>query len=476
MTFTITLDSKPTRDLVAADLEAANGNLQAVTLTRTSDTVYTVVVQPWANINTGALSLKLKPATPLTDGVGNPMAISTSDTVNYDTKALSVVGITSNYADLAKDTYSGLNIAELKAAADGGVKFTIELDSPPNRNLADTDLTVGGGTLKANSLIKVSETKYTAVVLPPADPTDSGLFQLSLKSNTGLTDAVGNALGSTNLASASLPFDNKAPVATLFTEAIKSLPASGDFAIAVNTNDNDLNSITASLLGQTKLLTRPLSAGSGWHFDLIASGLSNVEDGYYTLKLITTDSAGNSSVTQQVLKMDRDYYPSDAWTGAEPIGTNKNQLFINRAGNQTFQGKGPNDADGAKDTYVWLARDIGMPGSPDVDTILDFTLGKGAQADKLDIRDLLGGVNSFSDLARYVRLSAKDTDGNQVNDSLALEISSRGEFKGTDNDAKLTDQVILLKNTLPTPLPTLSDLSTDLNLIWQTNPTSLFGI
>jgi hypothetical protein len=313
------------------------------------------------------------------------------------------------------------------------------------------------------SLTKVNATEYTAVVLPSPNlaTTNTGVLKLSVQASATnpLTDAAGNPLAAAN--SPEVSFDNKAPVVSLFNESIKDLSFNANFPITANTTDTDLSSMTASFLGSSKTLSRASNASAAWQFELTQAGLTDVANGYYTFKLTSTDTAGNSTDTLQIFKLNRGYLPT-LWQGATPTGDGADNLFINTSGSQSFQGNG------SADTFVWLSRDAGKPGAPDVDTIADFSLAGAPQGDRLNLRDLLGGVTAAS-LDKYLKISAIDTnvDTDTLPDAVQVAISRLGQFTAT-GDAAQADQLIVMSNLAMPAASNLVALAAALNIDWNT--------
>jgi hypothetical protein len=283
-----------------------------------------------------------------------------------------------------------------------------------------------------------------------------------------LTDAAVNPLATAN--SDPISFDNKAPVVTLFSESIKDiLPIGANFLITANTTDEDLSTMTASFLGSSKTLSRASNASAAWQFELTQAGLTDVANGYYTFKLTSTDTAGNSTDTLQIFKLNRGLLPK-LWEGTTPIGDGADNLFINTSGSQSFQGNG------AADTFVWLSRDAGRPGAPDLDTIVDFSLASSAQGDRLNLRDLLGGVTA-ANLDKYLKISAIDTniDTDTLPDAVQVAISRLGQFTAS-GDAAQADQLIELSNLALPSASNLVALAAALNIDWNTTLSQpLFG-
>ncbi|MFH0258288.1 type I secretion C-terminal target domain-containing protein [Vibrio rumoiensis] len=112
------------------------------------------------------------------------------------------------------------------------------------------------------------------------------------------------------------------------------------------------------------------------------------------------------------------------------VGAGGSDTLIGGAGNDELWGGERNGTgDGAADTFVWLAQDIGTQVSPAVDVIKDFELN----LDKLDIRDL------FSD---------KDASKTQMDEILSHITASEdnGKINLTVNTDKGGEQVIVLDN------------------------------
>jgi hypothetical protein len=217
------------------------------------------------------------------------------------------------------------------------------------------------------------------------------------------------------------------------------------------------SSLTASILGQSLV-------ADATGIKLPAANVNNLAEGYYTITVTATDTAGNTSVAYQVLKLNRNTLADDFWTtgSTPPAGDTNNQLYINRAGSQTFTGGG------GADTYFWLKKDAGIAGQASVDTITDFSLGGGGNRDVINIADLLGTAtgNSLANLGGFIRAQAWDSDGNGINESTRLLISSLGSFQAGQTDTaafNAADQVILLQG-LQTTVDTLDNNN---QLVWK---------
>lgn len=357
-----------------------------------------------------------------------------------------------------------LNIKESK----NGVLLTIELDEPPVQDLKITDLILTGGILRSASFAKVANTnKYTVL----ADPTPNTAGNLTLKwspAGQAITDVAGNPLDEATTQQLFVPYDTLSPQVSIFGgNTSVQVPANNqNLSIEwVNPSPNDLKSVTVSLLGQT--ISKNIDASQSTSSLALSStgeGLVRLIEGYYTLGTTFTDLADNSTSQKTVLIVNRGTLQLDSWGAAAtspPDGDSNNNLFINRAGNQTFKGGSAANI-GGSDTYVWLSRDAGAAGRADTDRIIDFKIGADGQGDKLDIKDLLGANIAFANLPKYVQVSTFDSDNNNIADSTRLSISSAGAFNGSLNAENLTDQVIVLQAVV-TDLNSLLDF----NLVWE---------
>ncbi|MCP1328439.1 type I secretion C-terminal target domain-containing protein, partial [Halomonas sp. 707D4] len=94
------------------------------------------------------------------------------------------------------------------------------------------------------------------------------------------------------------------------------------------------------------------------------------------------------------------------------------------------------------DTFKWEFGDQGTAGRPAEDTVMDFNkgvYGKDAQADRLDLADLLKGENS-DNIDQFIHAEQKGSD-------TVLHIKSDGGLAANNTNA---DQRIVLKDvTMP---------------------------
>ncbi|ATJ82594.1 retention module-containing protein [Halomonas beimenensis] len=116
-------------------------------------------------------------------------------------------------------------------------------------------------------------------------------------------------------------------------------------------------------------------------------------------------------------------------------GSDFDELLLGAEGNDTLEG-----GLGA-DVFAWSLGDEGSAVSPAEDSVKDFTLGTfgtEANADKLDIADLLSGMSSGDDLSRYLQATEDTSSG-----TTTLHISSAGNMSA--GDVSNADQSIVLE-------------------------------
>ncbi len=138
---------------------------------------------------------------------------------------------------------------------------------------------------------------------------------------------------------------------------------------------------------------------------------------------------GGEPTDQQII----DYLRANPDSYETPEGQGGDDTLNGGAGNDILYG-----GEGA-DTFVWNFGDQGTVADPAEDTVMDFTLGSfgvDADADKLDISDLLQGA-SDSTIDAYV-FAEEDGNGNTL-----LHISSSGQLGSNGADA---DQTIVLND------------------------------
>jgi hypothetical protein len=258
--------------------------------------------------------------------------------------------------------------------------------------------------------------------------------------------------------------DTIAPQGTFYrNESSTNWDTGDDIPLVFAPSSDDIFKLNVGFLGQTPIeIPYPVNNYKFNPGNEKAGGLADVSPGFYTLFFTLTDKALNQTVVKQVAQIGPTRSQvSDAWDPAEgnaQVGSDQPEVFINQVGNQTFQGKD------SSDTYVFMARDAGTPdGTPDRDTILDFTAGVTGAKDVLNLRDLLGSApgRSVSNLAKYVKVTQQGAD-------TEVWISCAGAFTASTPESALnglSNQVIVLKNVNLT-LETL--VLNEQYLVWET--------
>ncbi|WP_237022375.1 type I secretion C-terminal target domain-containing protein [Halomonas sp. HG01] len=135
-------------------------------------------------------------------------------------------------------------------------------------------------------------------------------------------------------------------------------------------------------------------------------------------------------------------------------GNADSNILIGNEGNDTISGHGGDDlliggagddiltgGPGA-DVFAWNLGDEGISATPAEDTVTDFTpgtFGTDANADKLDLSDLLSGMQDGEDLSSYIQSTDDGTN-------TTLHISTSGDM--TSGDVSAADQTIQLQNVV----------------------------
>lgn len=400
----------------------------------------------------------------LTTTTPDAAGVPTTKTVllNVDTSKLSA-GFSSNFNALNNEPTglpdARLNINESK----NGVLLEIVLSEKPGRALSESDLLMTGGTIQTGSFTKVSDLRYSLLGIPTPD-SDGNLLLKWSPAGQALTDVAGNPLDNASTQQLAVAYDLHRPQFTLNNAGALEAQAGQNLSVgwtpATLADQNDLASVKLTLLGQT--VQKSNNLGDPATLIAAGNGLDKLTEGYYTLTAAFGDASNNESIKQAVLKVNRGTLQSDVWNIAnvnQQVGNANNELFINRKGDQSLTGNG------GADTFVWLGRDAGTSGAPDVDTITDFVPMGTGQSDKIDIKDLLGANIAFANLPKYVQVASFDSDANSIADSTRISISRAGAFTNSHTAATiaaLSDQVILLQGVV-------TDLNSLLpnNLLWQ---------
>jgi Ca2+-binding RTX toxin-like protein len=147
---------------------------------------------------------------------------------------------------------------------------------------------------------------------------------------------------------------------------------------------------------------------------------------------VLKDFAGNEAVSLSSLIVGA--------SGVNTItGTSANDTIIGNGGNDTLTGNG------GIDTFDYNSTTDGD------DTITDFTIGSGANGDKLDLTDLLDGYTSDSTLSDFI--TSRESAGNTI-----ISIDANGTVGG----AFAADVTITLTGVTGI---SLTDMISDDNLI-----------
>jgi len=453
LTATITLARDPSRALSLNDLTVSgaarfkNGSFKVVDAQN-----YTVVLEQSDSSNSGSFTLGLLTPADLTDKAGNTFTgANPALTRSYDTVRPKMSSLSGSWTDTKAD--SVVNLAESAS----GITYTARLDEALDADLTLSNFSVTGGTARASSFSKNAQDNSYSFIVDPT-PNATGQVQVQLKSTPVIKDVAGNPLDPASTTSAAnISYDLVPPALTVGNPVGSTQTIAGNADALVPYSVSGQSSLTASILGQSLV-------ADATGIKLPAANVNNLAEGYYTITVTATDTAGNTSVAYQVLKLNRNTLADDFWTtgSTPPAGDTNNQLYINRAGSQTFTGGG------GADTYFWLKKDAGIAGQASVDTITDFSLGGGGNRDVINIADLLGTAtgNSLANLGGFIRAQAWDSDGNGINESTRLLISSLGSFQAGQTDTaafNAADQVILLQG-LQTTVDTLDNNN---QLVWK---------
>lgn len=451
LTVTFNLTRDPSRELslndlsVTGDAQFQNGSFRQINLK-----TYTVVVEPKASNNNGSFNLSLLTPADLTDLAGNAFAgASPALSRSFDTVSPKLTNLMGSWTDSKAD--NAVNLAE----SVGGIAYTASFSEALSSPLAQTDFSLTNGSIRVNSFAFSSQTNSYRFIVDPT-PNTAGQLQVKLRTDAVFKDSAGNALDTPP--TSSVTYDLIAPALTIGSTPASTLAiqVSADTLVPYTVSgQSSQNGFSASILGQS------LSADAA-NIKLPAANVAKLAEGYYTVTASAVDDGGNPSNAYQVLKVSRNTLPDDHWvSGATPpTGSNSNDVFINRAGSQSFTG-----GSGA-DKFFWLKRDAGITGKPDVDVITDFTKGSG-NPDSLNIADLLGTAtgNNFNNLGLFVRSEQVDQNNNPGTGSTRLLISSSGKFDASNIGTSLSvaDQVILLQGVVTT----VDELSNSNQLVWQ---------
>lgn len=455
LTVTVKLARTPSRALSLDDLQIneidGGGQFLAGSFKQIDLQTYTVVAQTRGTAGNGQLTIGLKTLSTLKDLAGNDFSGASALSMRYDITAPKLRSFTRSWQDSNADQV--VSISESAA----GIVYTLSFDEGIANTLSLADFVVSAGQARANSLSIHADRTAVSLVVDP-NPNAAGVVTVSLSETTQalIRDLAGNLMAPRDpIASESVRYDLLAPIVKQFGNASGSAIATiAGQPLQIDAQVEGASQVTASVLGHELNIVNQKVV-------LPEDKLNLLLEGFYTVSLTATDGAKNITTAYQVVQKDSGSKLTDFWTTGDqpPTGTDQNQWFINRKGDQVYTGGG------AKDTFVWLKRDAGTAGRPDTDTITDFSASPGGNGDVLNIADLLGRgtANDFSKLGSFIRSEQFDSGGPAGVDSTRLWISQSGQFSPTSDPSKVADQVIVLQNCLTD----LQSLNTSNSLVWQ---------
>lgn len=470
VTYTLTFNAAPNRELKAEDLQIEGGTLVEITPASPENPLsYSIKVQPNDKEPAGSIKLTLRSGM-LTSAAGVLNASASAASVLYDTQALTASAQT-NLSELEKapggKIDGTLNIAENKS----GVRLTVDFNEKPHIPVDDSHFKVSGGSIRAGSLTTTNEGKTILFVLEPT-PNQAGSISVSW-SDTGLalTDQAGNPLTASQTSPLlSLPYDLRTPTLSITgTDGTQGrvLATSKDLQVSFNYEGPELD----SNLSKLSLLGQKLSSLSSTNTSplQISNALGNLKDGFYTLSFELEDIYGNRSVLHQVLEKNVNGGLEDRWIAGADLqkGDEKNNYFLDRPQSQIYDGGGA-----GSDVFVWLKAYAGTSSTTDRDRIENLELGQTSGAsnkDVINLIDLLGPAPSLTgnNLAKFLQAMQVDKNNDKVIDETRLYINHLGRLNDTTN-ASLTDlestatQVIVLEGINKS----LNDLVNNGNLSW----------
>ncbi|QFT85325.1 von Willebrand factor type A domain protein [Halomonas sp. THAF12] len=150
------------------------------------------------------------------------------------------------------------------------------------------------------------------------------------------------------------------------------------------------------------------------------------------LDLVKDANGGVEPTEQQII----DFLHDNPEAYETPAGQGGDDLLIGGSGDDTLTG-----GLGA-DVFAWHLGDEGSSSTPAEDTVTDFTMGTfgtDANADKLDLSDLLSGMQDGEDLSSYIQSTDDGTN-------TTLHISTSGDM--SSGDVSAADQIIQLQNVV----------------------------
>ena len=373
------------------------------------------------------------------NGIDNQMAL---DDAKAAVDALTDNGYT-NYEGGLQTALSWINgAAPIDNATINKVVFIS--DGEPNRALNNS-----------NAVITVSATDAMANILgtynPPGTSNDDHTSEVGNIISSGYTiDAVGISVGTTALNLLSQVegvtgdgADNVTTASQLST-VIGNLAggstiqaAAGNDVINGGDDGNDIifgDALNTDTLAASHGLAATYPAGSGWAiFQALESGQGTDNNGWDRADTIAYIQAHHAELAVESGRTGGNDV-INAGIGDDIIyGQEGNDIIAGGAGSDLISGGT------GSDTFVWRFADHGTVGSPDLDTIKDFSNAlPSAGGDILDLRELLPNA-AEGDLTSYLHFEKVGTD-------TVLHVSSTGAYGSGGFDAAKDDLSITMQN------------------------------
>ena len=329
ITFAVTFDEAIVGTVGTSSFTATNGTVSGVT--SAGGNVYTVIVTPTAGVATGNVALSLV-GTGLTDVAGNAVAstdLSGKDSQVIDTLAPSVSTVTDTTATMVtKDA----------------ITFSVTFDDAVVGTVDTSSFTATYGTV--SSVTSAGGNSYTVVVTPTTGVA-SGNVALSLV-GTGLTDAVGNAVVSTDLSAKDTQgIDTLAPSVSTVTDTTAASVTNEAITFSVTFDDAVVGTVDTSSFTATYGTVSSVTSAGGNAYTVIVTPTAGVATGNVALSLVgtgLTDALGNAVVSADL--SGKDSQAVDTLAPATTISAlllsadtgTSNTDFITKTASQTITG------------------------------------------------------------------------------------------------------------------------------------------
>ncbi|MFL5863899.1 MAG: beta strand repeat-containing protein [Solirubrobacteraceae bacterium] len=236
--------------------------------------------------NSGSIGLNLASNSGVSDAAGNALSTSsfTGAAYVYDTTAPAV---------------SSISRAGSSPTNGGPLTWTVTFSEPVAGVTSSNFVVASGGTggsaptvVAASAVGGVPSATWTvSVATAGTTGTNSGSIGLNLASNSGVSDAAGNALSTSSFTGAAYVYDTTAPTMTLTAPANNSFSTNTTptFSGACSTGDGSVT-VTMKQAGTT-VQTRSATCSAG-SFSVAASPA--LAQATYTAQASQTDAAGNT--------------------------------------------------------------------------------------------------------------------------------------------------------------------------------------